>query len=84
MLDDDDDDDDDDDYEDLEDDEDMNQFEDDVRTRILSEIYYDSTEHTVQDSESEADLPARRRAAPKGRGGGASSANVNPEECKQQ
>ncbi|KAA1476326.1 NAP-domain-containing protein [Dentipellis sp. KUC8613] len=36
------------------------------------------------DSESEADLPARRRGGPRGRGAGAASSNVNPEECKQQ
>ncbi|KAJ7763185.1 nucleosome assembly protein [Mycena maculata] len=39
-----------------------------------------------EDSDSDNDVPARRRGPPKGRGAPASagSANVNPEECKQQ
>jgi nucleosome assembly protein 1-like 1 len=36
------------------------------------------------DSDSDNEPPARRRGPPKGRGGGAAGANVNPEECKQQ
>lgn len=37
-----------------------------------------------QDSESEEELPARRRGPPKGRGANAAAANVKPEECKNQ
>ncbi|RPD71077.1 nucleosome assembly protein [Lentinus tigrinus ALCF2SS1-7] len=63
-------DDDDDDFEDIEeDDEDEDDFEDDV-------CWY-------PDSDSDGDIPARRRGPPKGRGAGANQ-NVNPEECKQQ
>ncbi|TFK84595.1 nucleosome assembly protein [Polyporus arcularius HHB13444] len=63
-------DDDDDDFEDIdEDDEDEDDFEDDVC------LY--------PDSDSDDDVPARRRGPPKGRGAGANQ-NVNPEECKQQ
>ncbi|KAJ7474863.1 nucleosome assembly protein [Mycena latifolia] len=37
-----------------------------------------------EDSDSDDDVPARRRGPPKGRGAAGNSANVNPEECKQQ
>ncbi|KAJ7708215.1 hypothetical protein B0H17DRAFT_1031924 [Mycena rosella] len=38
-----------------------------------------------EDSDSDGDVPARRRGPPKGRAAAAAgSANVNPEECKQQ
>jgi nucleosome assembly protein 1-like 1 len=37
-----------------------------------------------QDSESDVEVPARRRGPPKGRGGAPAGSNVNPEECKTQ
>ncbi|PCH32978.1 NAP-domain-containing protein [Wolfiporia cocos MD-104 SS10] len=44
----------------------------------------DEEDRFSDDSESEEEVPARRRGPPKGRGAGAGNNNVNPEECKQQ
>ena len=79
--------DDDDDFEDIEDDEDdEDEFEDDVCLYLVPLSCWPplttGVSLSLQDSDSDGDVPARRRGPPKGRG--AANQNVNPEECKQQ
>ncbi|KAL6305708.1 hypothetical protein BKA93DRAFT_730831 [Sparassis latifolia] len=65
-------------YEDIDDDDDFEDIEDDEEDD-------DDDDRFEEDEDSdEDDLPGRRRAPPKGRGAGATTTNVNPEECKQQ
>ncbi|KAJ7438113.1 nucleosome assembly protein [Mycena galericulata] len=65
-------------YEMLESDDDDDEFDE------LDEDDEDADEFD-EDSDSDGDVPARRRGPPKGRGAAsAGNANVNPEECKQQ
>ncbi|KAJ7191726.1 hypothetical protein GGX14DRAFT_597211 [Mycena pura] len=75
---------DDDDFED-EDDEDADEPEFDEVSLLVIPITSCPDACAAQDSESDdGDVPARRRAPPKGRGTAAgNSSNVNPEECKQ-
>lgn len=76
--------DDEDDFEDLDDDEDdEDDFEDDVCLYPVPFFCGLALIYTTQDSDSDAEPPARRRGPPKGRGAGA-TAGSNPEECKQQ
>ena len=80
--------DDDEDFADMDDDdEDDDEFDNDV---CLYPVFFCLWERllishpaSLQDSDSEEELPARRRGPPKGRGAGANQ-STNPEECNQQ